>query len=820
MIHWAARWLWAIGILVLCSQFLWGQTAPSHTDLRGQVIDENGAPVARAEMAFKEESGQTITIYTDAAGHYDAPGMVGTSVLMSVSKPGFFKINDRRIDLTAGNIEIEVTLNHETEIQEKVEVQSAPIEIDPDTTSHQESLVQHEILDVPVASSHDLQESLKVMPQVVTDSLGNLHVAGARQGQTEVLLDGFEINDPGTGAFNSRINVDAVREVTIETGGYGAEYAHAGAGILALDTQAGDDKLRFGVTNFVPDVSLQQGLHLGNWYPRAMVSGPIKKGKVWFSDALSLQHSFVLVPELPQGQNTDVPWSGDNLFRMQANLSSRNILQGSFLINAVSDPRLGIGPFSPISTSVNQEVRRYFVSVKDQIWAGKTLFDIGAAIDTGHTNLTPQGTAPYVEQPSASSGSFFETLRQSSQRAQLLGDVTSGELEWHGKHTISAGFNLATIDFSQQASRGEIDFESAVPSPGSPPADTATFSGSGLVQLSNTQLGAYLQDLWHPVKQVVISAGVRVDYDRNIESHIVEPRLAMNWVPKGDGRMKFTLAWGEHYQPISMSTFSLGWDQSRTDAFAATATQMASTTVTRFSVPLASLEEPRSYNTMAEWDERIMSNTFVGASFLLREYREGFAWELQGAFGQPSVTYVLQNNRDDRYIAGEMWVRHSFKENTQIELDYTRSRASSNEVLDPTLLALSITPQEPGPLAWDSPNRLVSTGWTPLPIWGLFLSEFLEYRTGLPFSVINDRQQLVEPANDRRYPDYFSLNVGLEKRFKFRGHEWAARLTCVNVTANNNANVVVDDIQAPNFLAIAGSQRRAITARLRLVTEK
>ncbi len=257
------------------------------------------------------------------------------------------------MDLIAGSNEISITLNHETEIQEKLEVESAPIQIDPDTTSHEESMVQHEILNTPVASSHDLQQSLRVIPQVVADSSGRLHVAGARQGQTEVLLDGFEINDPATGAFNSRVNVDAVRKVTIETGGYGAQYAHAGAGILALDTQSGDDHVRFGITNFIPEVRFQEGTHFGNWYPRLTFSGPIKKGKFWFSEALTIQHSFCLVNELPRGQNTDSQWSGDNLLRLQANLSPRNILQGSFLFNHLSDPALGLGAFSPLSTTTN-----------------------------------------------------------------------------------------------------------------------------------------------------------------------------------------------------------------------------------------------------------------------------------------------------------------------------------------------------------------------------------------------------------------------------------------------------------------------------------
>src|SRR6202030_1315264 len=347
-----------------------GETQPQGTpaDLRCQAIDENGEPVPRVEVGLHFGNGGSQTIFTDTAGRFELHAAGLSQVHLSLSKPGFFRIDDRVLDLAPGANEVTLTLNHETELQEKVEVQSEPVQIDPDTTSHQESLVQHEILNAPVPSSHDLQQYLRTIPQVVADVGGKLHVAGARQGQTEVLLDGFEINDPANGNFTSRVNVDAVRAVTIETGGYGAQFGHASTGILELDTQSGDDRWRFGITNFIPDVSLQQGAHLGNWYPRTSISGPIKKGRAWFSDALSVQRNFRLVRELPRGENTDTQWAEDNLLRGQINLAARNILQGSFLFNGWTDPRQDLGPFSPLMTTNNYKTRRYFVSVKDQIW--------------------------------------------------------------------------------------------------------------------------------------------------------------------------------------------------------------------------------------------------------------------------------------------------------------------------------------------------------------------------------------------------------------------------------------------------------------------
>ena len=783
-----------------------GQSRTGPAIIHAQIIDENQQPVFRAEVVLRFGSEGSAAAYTDDAGRFEIMIAAASSVRLTISKPGFFRIENRSVDLSPGVNEVSITLNHETEIQETLEVQSSPVQIDPDTTSHQDTILQHEILNVPTPTSHNLQQSLSTMPQVVTGLDGTLHLAGARPEQTEILLDGFEINDPATGAFNSHLNIDAVRGATVQTGGYGAEYAHASGGIIAVDTQTGDDRLRFGITNFILSPNLQQGVHFGNWYPRITFSGPVKKGKVWYSDAVTLLHTFEFVKELQKGQNTDSVWAEDNLFRVQANLSARNILQGSFLFNHSRDPRDGLGAFSPLPTTTSEESRRYFVSLKDQIWAKRVLFSVGAAVDTGHNDATPQGSATYTVTPSSASGNYFQSQKEQAKRVQLIANMNTESLNWLGSHTLSAGGNVAGLDFSQQSARSEIDYLG----PSGSLSDRATFSGAADFHLGNTEAGGYAQDLWRPIKQVVLSLGMRGDYDRIIHEDVAEPRVAMNWVPAGDGRMKFTVAWGVHYQPLNMSVLGQGFDQQRTDQFPAPAAPV----VSAFLVSLNSLKEPRSYNTMAEWDERFGAGTFVGASFLLRETRDGMAWERQ-----PSGTFTLANNRQDRYIAGEVWLRRAFGEKAQISLDYTRSRASSSEVFDPVLYPLFLATQEPGPVLWDAPNRFVSTGWTPLPIWGLLLSGFVEYHTGFPFSAITLQQGLFGAADSYRYPDYFSLDLALEKRFHFKGHEWAFRISEINLTGHNNPNSVVSNEAAANFLTFAGGQRRAFTTRLRLVTQ-
>jgi hypothetical protein len=776
------------------------------------VLDEDSHPVPRVEIDQKNPVEGTQPLYTDAAGRFEIDFPTAGSVLLNFSKPGYFRVDDKQIDLTPGLNDVTITLNHETELQQSIEVHSSSTQIDPETTSHLESLVQREILNTPVPTDRDLQQSLTTMPQVLTDSRGVLHVAGARQGQTEVLLDGFEINEPGTGAFNARVNVDAVQGVAVQTGGYGAEYAHAGAGVMAIDTAAGDDHWRFGVTNFVPGVNLQDGVNLGNWSPRITFSGPIQKGRTWFSEALTGQRTFHLVTELPAGQNTEVQWRGDNLLRVQTNLASWNTLQASFLFNKSSDERVGLGPYSPASTTTDAESNRYFASVKDQIFVGHTVFDFGAAYDTGNQNNTPHGNATYVVTPSNTSGNYFQTTAQHSRRLQGIGNLTVGSLHALGEHTLSAGWNVAGVDFSQNSQRSEIEYLRA----DGTLSDAATFFGSGDFHVANTQAGGYVQDLWRPFKPLLLSAGLRADWDRLIHRSLVEPRLAMNWLPVKDGRMKFTLAWGLHYQPLNLQILGQGSDQQRSDLFynAAGTVPMLPPAITTFVVPLNQLSQPRTYNTTAEWDDKVAEGTYVGASFLLREGRNGFAYQLTN----PPETFVLQDHRSDRYVAGEVWVQHAFNDKAEIKIDYTRSSATSSQVLDPTLALPIFSVQGKGPTLWDAPNRLIATGWTPIPIWQLFLSGFFEYHTGFPFSTINEQQQLVGTPNNLRFPNYLSLDVGLEKRFRFRKKEWAIRASCINVTGHNNPDSVVNNIDAPNYLAFAGGHTRSVTGRLRLVT--
>jgi hypothetical protein len=655
---------------------------------------------------------------------------------------------------------------------------------------------------------------LPAIAGVVQDNSGAIHVAGGRSGDAEYLLDGFEIGDPVTGELTSRLDIDSVREVQVASGRYGAQYAHAGGAVLDLKTYVGDDRWRFGTTDFFPAVNLQQGLHLGNWYPRFNFSGPLHKGRAWFSDGVSIQHSFSLVKGLPRNADTQQQWSGDNLFRVQMNLTRTNIFQGNFLYNVTGDSHLGLSLFTPLSTTFDLHARRAFVSAKDQVFFGRNMFELGVAIDNNTGHLAPLGSEPYIIQPLTASGNYFEDLQQRNHRLQSIGQLNLSSLRWHGTHEVKAGFNADGLAFSQGAVRNPIETLRA----DNTLLLRTTFSGPPYYRVINTQLGYYLQDSWRVFRPLVVTMGGRADWDSVVGKTVLGPRLAANLLPFRDDRTKISAGWGIYYRPINLALWGAGLDQERSDTLydPTGTTPVLGPAITRFLLPTSGLQQPRFNTSSVEWEQKLGSNTFTGVTLLRRVEGDGFAYEdiQPGTLGG---VFLLQNHRHDSNRSAEVWARHVFKNKAEIYGDYTRSSARSNEALDYSLTTPYFVPQAPGPLLWDTPNRLISWGRSPIPLWGLFLTYRVEYRSGYPFDDVNEQGQLIGTPGQFRFRNYFDLDVGLEKRFRFHGQTWALRASAINSTNHNNPNAV-NTLVTP--FAFAGGQGRAFTGRLRLVGSK
>ncbi len=808
--------LLTVQTLLLAPNFRSGLLASESDPVRllGTVLDEYGVPVPDLDVAIRSDSGPIYRIRTDVAGIFELELHTAGEYRLSLNKIGFFRLENRKIVLRQGENEFSFTVNHEFELHEQTDVYSSSESIKHDETTHSHTLIAREIRDIPVKSTYDLRSSLQVLPEIVSDNEGELHVAGGRTQETQYLLDGFDIGDPVTGDLSVRVNVDSLEYVEVESGRYSTRYGNGGAGVLAIDTSSGDDRWRAGATDFLPGLSLQRGIQFTSWYPRFTLSGPIKKGRAWFSDALSLQRTLSIVEDLPEEADSISQWAGDNMMRTQFKVTPSYVIQGNFLYNQISASNLGLNPYSPISTTRNLKAYRSFFSLKQQIWTNRAFYELGIAADFNHDQILPHGSLPYLVTPDGSAGNHYESLRQKNRRWQGFGSATFPNRQWHGSHDLQIGFSASTVSWKHGAIRNEI----LVLREDNTLAQRTLFIGSPEFRIGNTLIGFYLHDTWNIADGLVLQMGLREDWNRLLQRHMVSPRFAANLLPFNRDRTKFTIAWGVFLQPLPLDVLGPAYDQRRSDIFYDSSGLPVDPypVFSHFLFSDLPLNQPRFYTTSAGWEQKLGSGSSFRINFTQRRGRLGFAYDKVENNPSENV-FILQNNRRDRYRSFQVSFQHSFSDKASLTANYTFSGTWTNRVFDYSLDTLVFSPQESAPPVWDAPHRFVSSGWAPAPFWNLLLSYHFEYRTGFPFSVVDERQQVVGPANRLRYPDYASLNAGAEKRFRFLTREWAVRFTVINLISRENPDAVVNNIDSPNFLRFAGGQKRSINLRIRLV---
>ena len=824
------------------------------------VIDENGVAVPSARVQLEpKQPGLTLRCTTDFAGHceftYVAPGLYE----LRVEKAGFYVAEQSNVQGEVAS-NLDVTLTYQKEVREVVNVTESSPAIDPAQIASKEEITGTQLVDIPFPGPNDYRNALFFIPGVTPDAFGQAHVAGAATYQTLLLLDGFNITQPTNGQLLVQTSIDSFRSITVTPSREPAEFGKGSGGVLDLNTRMGNDRLRVAATDFFPSLDTTKGNSIGQWIPIYSISGPIRKGKMWFIDALDGEYDDNVVKQLPAGADRDHVWRIDNLAKVQSNLTNRNIVTVSFLSNYYHDPDNGLSVLQPLpSTSADIETA-YLGSLKDQYY-----FHSGALLETGfgvaqyNVSFVPHGNAPYlVLAPSPSSqggaeGDYYETEIAQARRVQALSNLFLPPHQWHGRHDIKLGFDLDRLNYGSEYLRRPISYlepgqppanQPAEPCPtdanGLPivPAITCTrysvFSGGNYSTIYNAEASAYVEDRWLIANRLLIEPGLRFDWDEIIRTPLFSPRLAGTYVLDNEGNTKLSAGIGIIYDNTSLGEIHQPYEGQRVDYFfdangcpqepnGTSVTCGQSPEPAPIPVPSIfaenrnSLYAPRFLNWSFGLEKKLPYAIFLKLEFIERRGSHGFAYNtLNGAV---DGTFLLGNARDNRYDAFTISARHRFRSHYEIFGAYTRSSSRSNQVFDFSIDFPLLTPQLPGPHPWDTPNRVVGWGILPgprLPVIHKFDIVYSgEARTGLPFFATTDQGEIYSPTA-LRLPTYYSLNLQFEKRFRLFKRYWALRGGFDNVTNHANvnlANSIIDPTHpAPTFIDGNG---RAFDSRIR-----
>jgi hypothetical protein len=789
-------------------------------------------------------SSNPLRCETDFAGHCEFDELSGTYEL-SVEKRGFYASSLPSVDVGVTS-NVEVTLSHLQAAREVVDVVEMPPAIDPRQIASKEELTGAEMIDIPYSGPHDYHNALTFIPGGTPDAFGQFHLAGAATYQMVTVLDGFNVTQPATGQLQIRTSVDSFRSIAVQPSREPAEDGKGSGGVLALNTGLGDDHYRFVTTDFIPSVQTTKGIALSQWTPIYTVSGPILKGKAWFLDSIDGEYDNNIVPQLPSGDDRDQVWRLDNLAKVQANVSARNILKVSFLSNYFHDPHSGISALAPPPTTPDANESAYIGSIKDQyFFRGGALLETGFGVDQYATVLTPVGTAPYIIGTEGNAGNYFENQQTLARRVQGISNLYLAPQHWHGRHDIKFGVDADRLNYSSQYLRQPISFLNA----GQPPQGQAAqpcpvdangvpiespicarysvFSGGNYSTTYNFEGSVYGEDRWLVTNHLLIEPGVRLDWDEIVRTPLFSPRLAGTYIFDNEANTKLSAGVGIIYDSTQLGDIAQPFSGQRIDYFLVdqNGNELPEPVAlpSEFSVNRMTLVEPRYLNWSAALEKKMPGLVFLKAEFIEKRGAHGFAFNtLNGAM---DGDFVLGNGRSDRYDALSLSVRHDFRQRYAIFGAYTRSRAHTIEVFDFSLDLPLLTPQEPGPYPWDVPNRFVGWGILPVskfPIVHAFDVVYsAEARNGLPFFLVNDQQELTSSPGPLRLPAYYTVNLAFEKRVHLFGFYWAVRGGLINATNHANvavANSTIDKTHpSPTFIDMAG---RGLDVRIRLLGSK
>ena len=803
--------------------------AVAQVTVTGRVVNETGDGVEGARVEFRSANEPAaIAVSSDPAGNFRANLPSEGEYAIRAERQGFYVYQGKQ-SFSGTPAQLTIALNYVQEFSDKVDVAASTPPIDPQQPAEHKELVNAEIQAIPIPASQDYRNALSLLDGVVLDNNGIPHFNGGGANQTNYTLDGFNMSDPVTGQLNTRLNVDSIQSTDLESSRFSAENGRGAAGVLDVKTKMGDDRWRFNATNFFPSFSTGGGLHLNKFTPRLELSGPLVKGKVWFYNGLDVFYHDDTIYGLPRGQNRVRGTDFNDLNRFQANLTPSNIVTAGFLYNLSDDNHNGLSVLNPVETTISQRRTLYMSTIREQhYFKGGSLLEAAFADTRSEIHNVPQGDQIFEITPTGDLGNYFAALYRHSYRQQGITDLYLPTLHFLGKHDLKFGADVERETFHQETVRHPyevMDDDGNI-------LRYVTFAGNPFEHRTNTEGAPYVQDHWSLTEGLSLEAGLRAEWNEIVRTVEMAPRLAVAWAPHFLADTKFSAGWGMYYDAINLNLVSQQQDQVSLSTFYMPNGVVEGPVVTQFEAYDNLLKMPRYQNVSATVERKLPHQYYLKGGFTRREGNRGFTFYPTAPVTQANyydgVTYLLENTLRERYDAAEVSLRHTFAAKYEWFAGYTRSSARTNDAVDYSLENPVFGPQGPGPRPWDTPNRFHAWGWAPLPVAFLphalqFITRntsvgyLVEYRTGYPFSVVNEQGFMVGDPNSMRFPNYFNINLTLERRFTAIHYLWAWRFGYDNLTNNPNPNVVNNVIGSPDYLTFTRGQVRAFNVRLRLL---
>jgi hypothetical protein len=577
-----------------------GQTTADGT-IHGQVTDTSGAAVPNVNIVGHSTTvGGTFKAVSDPEGNYRLTELPpGTDYTVEAEISGFEKFQRSGLIVRAGlNVTVDIQLKVGSTGQTVQVSGEAPL-IDTQSAEQATNLSGELLRNIPITGRHDWSDSLQITPGIISassDAEGGqtYFLRGSENENHATLLDGIDIGSFEQNWPSNTISIanESLGDIQIKTGANDASSPAAMGMVINLASPVGSDQYH-GSFYYLAGPASFNGNNVPNGnaaasaseQPDFSIGGPIKMQRAWFFFSGRYIHRNDGISQT--GEQTAYLKEIDPAFDPFPNESRGFVFLGNSSVQLGTRHRLmGIAQYDSRKQDANYQWYTQDIA-KNQYGGGayglrlisqwsprlSTRFLISYNNKGANSSLGAIGgvgskpeediylTATQSAGTLVGQGASLATLNDLSsvtvnpaQKESLTGDATYYIPRAAGTHELAGGFYLQPHELSKVTTYyanngGIVQEDAALNNPNDPTQGYTIFhthTVNGTSSFLSSYIGAndyawYVQDRWHPISRLSITAGLRPDWVSGRDAQFkVTTQHSWNWAPRVGGAYVLT----------------------------------------------------------------------------------------------------------------------------------------------------------------------------------------------------------------------------------------------------------------------------------------
>jgi outer membrane receptor protein involved in Fe transport len=755
-------------------------------DVRGVVVDQTGLPLPGATVHVLDGLTTVETLVTESDGTFVLDARVPGDAIV-VSLDGFEKTQVKRADAARITLLIARAVESTTVVATDVGAAS------PSAPLLGATLNANTVTRLP--STHmAARESLPLLPSVIRGPDGLMQLGGARAHETPLILDGFNIGDPATGASSINLPIEVVRGVDVLRDPAAVSYGNLLGGLMKMDSKPGADRMAFGIQSFIPRPRFSSpGFgRLEGIFPRAYVSGSSADRALRYVAAVEYDYERIAVPEVTQGSGPNIVEQSAIMFsRVDAQLSPRSALTIEGFVSPASTQSYGLSPRRSVAASPNVGGRDLFFGATHRYAPGQTsvfTFQFGAL--SHEATLTPMGNGISYAAPAGWFGNWFSTLSRASTQYSAAASWERTAFLSGRAHDFSVKGEVAARQLTGRIAESPVHVIDTL----GRLMRSVDFGPPAELSARDWLTGVAVRDVWHVTDKVQVDAGARFDHSQ-IADGAPSARAGVRYSLDTSGNTVIKASVGRFIGNVPLAVPAFERYPSRMDRwFEPISGQVVRSTLLRPAMGVLRL--PKAVATVLGLERQIVRNLDAQVSFTHRVSSDLATFRVPTSSGQ----LLVESGGTGTYNELQISARRTWPKDQQLFVSYVRSE-STGELNDFTAVFKGMDSPlvQPGGVArltTDAPNRVLTWGTFNLPS-RVVLSPAVEWHSGFLYSTLNTRYLYEGAPNSLRFPAFVSADMVVYKTVTLRRRDVDLGVQVFNLTNHRNPRDVYPVVGTP-----------------------